>query len=363
VSDLYIGLMSGTSLDGVDAALVDFTAPPGRLVASHFVSYPEPIRAQALALNAPGRDEIASAATLGNKLADLYAAAALELLDTVGVPRSSVAAIGCHGQTVRHRPELGYTVQVVNAARLVERTGIRVVADFRSRDVAAGGQGAPLVPAYHLACFAAADRHRVVANIGGIANVTDLAPGARARGFDTGPGNALIDAWVSRHLGTAYDRDGAWAAAGAAVQPLLAEMLADPYFAAPPPKSTGRDRFNEQWVAAFKPERFAPKDVQATLTALTAATIVRAIEGFCSGADELLVCGGGAHNACLMGHLRAGLSGVRVGTTADAGVDPDWVEAMAFAWLARQALAGAPGNLPEVTGAKGPRVLGAIYPA
>lgn len=363
MSDLYIGLMSGTSLDGVDAALVDFAAPPGRLAASHFIAYPEPIRIQALALNTPGTDELARAATLGNRLADLYAAAALELLDMTAVSRNEIAAIGCHGQTVRHRPEHGYTVQLVNAARLVERTGIRVVADFRSRDVAAGGQGAPLVPAYHAACFAAADRHRVVANVGAIANITDLAPGAPARGFDTGPGNALIDTWMARHLGTAYDRDGAWASAGTVAEPLLEAMLADPYFAAPPPKSTGRDHFNDQWLAGFKLDRFAPKDVQATLTALTAASIAGAVERYCCGTDELLVCGGGAHNACLMAALRSRLGGVRVATTADAGVDPDWVESMAFAWLARRALAGVPGNVPEVTGAKGPRVLGAVYPA
>jgi anhydro-N-acetylmuramic acid kinase len=363
VSDLYIGLLSGTSLDGVDAALVDFAVPPGRLAASHFIAYPEPIRTQVLALNTSGNDELARAATLGNRLADLYAAAALELLDMADVSRAKIAAIGCHGQTVRHRPEQGYTIQLVNAARLVERTGIRVVADFRSRDVAAGGQGAPLVPAYYAACFAVPGRHRVIANIGGIATITDLAPGAPARGFDTGPGNALMDVWVARHLGTAYDRDGAWASAGTVVAPLLDAMLADPYFAAPPPKNTGRDHFNDQWLAGFRLDRFAPRDVQATLTAVTAASIAGAVERFCGGTDELLVCGGGAHNTCLMAQLRTRLGGTPVATTADAGVDPDWVEAMAFAWLARQALAEAPGNVPEVTGAKGPRVLGAVYPA
>jgi anhydro-N-acetylmuramic acid kinase len=363
MSDLYIGLMSGTSLDGVDAALVDFASPPGRLAASHFIPYPEPIRAQARALDAPGDDELARAATLANRLADLYAAAALELLDAADVPRAGIAAIGCHGQTVRHRPDHGYTIQLVNAARLAERTGIRVVADFRSRDLAAGGQGAPLVPAYHAGCFAVPDRHRIVANIGGIANVTDLAPGTAVRGFDTGPGNVLIDAWVARHLGTGYDRDGAWAAAGKVIDPLLDEMLGDPYFGAPPPKSTGRDHFNDQWIAGFAADKFPPRDVQATLTALTAASIARAVARFCGGADELLVCGGGAHNARLMAELAARLAPVQVATTAAAGIDPDWVEAMAFAWLARQTLAGAPGNLPEVTGAKGPRVLGAVYPA
>jgi anhydro-N-acetylmuramic acid kinase len=355
--------MSGTSLDGVDAALVDFSTPPGRLAASHFAPYPEDVRAEALALNARGPDELERAALLGNQLAELYAGAANALLDRSGTGREAVAAIGCHGQTVRHRPDRGFTIQLVNAALLAERTRIRVVADFRSRDVAAGGQGAPLVPAYHAACFAAPGVHRVVANIGGIANVTDLRPGAPVHGFDTGPGNVLIDAWAARHLGAPYDRDGRWAASGTVVDALLAPMMADPYFAAPPPKSTGRDNFNDAWLRRFALERLPPQDVQATLTALTATAIARSIELFCGGADELLVCGGGAHNACLMRELAARLPGTHVATTARGGVDPDWVEAMAFAWLARQTMRGAPGSLPEVTGAGGPRVLGAIYPA
>jgi anhydro-N-acetylmuramic acid kinase len=203
----------------------------------------------------------------------------------------------------------------------------------------------------------------VIANVGGIANVTDLRPGAPVHGFDTGPGNVLIDAWAARHLGAPYDRDGAWAASGTIVDALLAAMMADPYFAAPPPKSTGRDYFNDGWLSRFALERQAPQDVQATLTALSAAAIAGAIDLFCGGADELLVCGGGAYNACLMRELGARLPGTRVATTASAGVDPDWVEAMAFAWLARQAVRGETGSLPEVTGAGGPRVLGAIYPA
>lgn len=363
MSELYVGLMSGTSLDGVDAALVDFAAPPGRLVASHFVPYPDDLRAEALALNAPGPDELERAAQLANRLADLYARAAVELLDRTQTMRDAVVAIGCHGQTVRHRPDRGYTIQLVNAARLAEASGVRVVADFRSRDVAAGGQGAPLVPAYHAACFAMPDTHRVIANVGGIANVTDLRPGAPVHGFDTGPGNVLIDAWAARHLGAPYDRDGAWAASGTVADTLLAAMMADPYFAAPPPKSTGRDYFNDAWLGRFELGRLAPQDVQATLTALTATSVARSIELFCGGADELLVCGGGAHNACLMRELGARLPSTRVATTASAGVDPDWVEAMAFAWLARQAVRGETGSLPEVTGARGRRVLGAIYPA
>jgi anhydro-N-acetylmuramic acid kinase len=354
--------MSGTSLDGVDAALVDFAAPPGRLLASHFLPYPADVRAEALALNAPGPDELERAAVLANRLADLYARAAVEVLDRSRTSRDAVAAIGCHGQTVRHRPDRGFTIQLVNAALLAERSGMRVVADFRSRDVAAGGQGAPLVPAYHAACFATPGVHRVIANIGGIANVTDLRPGAPIHGFDTGPGNVLIDAWAARHLGAPYDRGGAWAASGTVADALLAAMMADPYLAAPPPKSTGRDYFNDAWLDRFELSRLVPQDVQATLTALTANSIARAIALFCGGADELLVCGGGAHNACLMRGLAANLPGTRIATTAAAGVDPDWMEAMAFAWLARQAMRGETGSLPEVTGARGPRVLGAIYP-
>jgi anhydro-N-acetylmuramic acid kinase len=354
--------MSGTSLDGVDAALVDFFVPPGRLVASHFLPYPADVRAEALALNAPGPDELERAAVLANRLADLYARAAIEVLDRSRTSRDAVAAIGCHGQTVRHRPDRGFTIQLVNAARLAERSGMRVVADFRSRDVAAGGQGAPLVPAYHAACFATPGVHRVIANVGGIANVTDLRPGAPIHGFDTGPGNVLIDAWAARHLGAPYDRDGAWAASGSIADRLLAAMMADPYFAAPPPKSTGRDHFNDAWLGRFELGQLSPQDVQATLTALTATSIAGSVELYCGGAEELLVCGGGAHNAFLMGNLAARLPGTRVATTDAAGLDPDWMEAMAFAWLARQAVRGETGSLPEVTGARGPRVLGAIYP-
>lgn len=363
LSNLFIGLMSGTSLDGVDAALVDFAPPPGRLVASRFTPFPDPIRAEALALNSPGTDDLARGALLANALSEAYATAARELLAHAGADRSRIAAIGCHGQTVRHRPDLGYTVQLVNCALLAELTGIRVVCDFRSRDVAAGGQGAPLVPAYHAACFASPDRHRVIANVGGIANLTDLRPGAPVRGWDTGPGNCLLDLWAKRHRGEPFDRDGAWAAAGGVVDDLLRALLADPYFAAPPPKSTGRDLFNAAWLAGFAPERYAPGDVQATLAALTTHSIADAVTHLLGSADELFVCGGGASNGHLMRELAARLPGTRVASTAAAGVDPDWVEAMAFAWLAREALAGRPGNVPEVTGAKGPRVLGAIHSA
>ena len=355
----HVGLMSGTSLDGVDAALVDFDAPSGRLVSSHFLPYPDDVRADALALCAPGPDEIERAGDLGNRIADLYADAVQRLLRSHG--SIGVEAIGAHGQTVRHRPERGFTVQLLNAARLAERTGLRVVADLRSRDVAAGGQGAPLVPAYHAACFARSDRRRVVVNIGGIANVTVLHPGRPVAGFDTGPGNALLDLWTAEHLGQRYDAGGAWSASGRVVEPLLAAMLADPYFDAPPPKSTGRELFHRAWLERFEPVRHAPADVAATLAALTARSIALSISTHCPGTDDVLVCGGGVHNATLMAALAQALPSARVDSTAAEGVDPDWVEAMAFAWLARETLAGRPGNLPGVTGAAGPRVLGAIH--
>ena len=361
--ELYIGLMSGTSLDGVDAVLVDFSQAPGRLVASHFAPYPEAVRAEALALNASGADELERAALLANRLAELYAAAVKELLAGARIDKDRIAAIGCHGQTVRHRPDRGYTVQLVNGALLAERSGIRVVCDFRSRDVAAGGQGAPLVPAYHAASFASPAAHRVIVNVGGIANLTDLRPGAPVRGFDTGPGNVLLDLWAQKHLGQPLDRDGAWAATGTVIDELLRAMLGDPFFAAPPPKSTGRDQFNESWLSRLRPERFASQDVQATLVALTSQSIADAVKRFCDGTREVLVCGGGASNSHLMRDLARRLPGARVATSAAAGVDPDWVEAMAFAWLARETLAGRTSSLPEVTGAAGPRILGAIYPA
>ncbi len=363
MSELYVGLMSGTSLDGVDAVLADFSQAPGRLVARHFTPYPDAVRAEALALNASGPNELERAAELGNRLAELYAAATHALLAKAAVDKWRVAAIGCHGQTVRHRPDHGYTVQLGNGALLAERSGIRVVCDFRSRDVAAGGHGAPLVPAYHAACFASPTIHRVIVNVGGIANVTDLRPGSPVRGFDTGPGNVLLDLWAQKHLGQPLDRDGAWAGSGKVIDELLRAMLADPFFAGSPPKSTGRDQFNEHWLSQFRPERFAPQDVQATFAALTTQSIADAVTRYCGGAQELFVAGGGASNSHLMGELARRLPVVRVATTAAAGVDPDWVEALAFAWLARETLAGRTSSLPEVTGAAGPRVLGAVYPA
>jgi len=354
--------MSGTSLDGVDAVVIDFQSSPWRLVASHSAVFPPGIRAEALALNGSGDDELARAARLGVALANFFAGALQAALDAAGVAAAAVSAIGCHGQTVRHRPEHGYTTQVVNGALLAERTGICTVCDFRSRDIAAGGQGAPLVPAFHAARFRSRDSHRVVVNLGGIANLTDLPSQGAVSGFDTGPGNILLDAWIDLQRGEPYDRAGAWAASGKVIAPLLAAFLADPYFANRPPKSTGRETFNRDWLARFDPGRHSPADVQATLAELTAASIADAIAQHCGSATEILACGGGTQNADLMRRLAARLPGRALADTGMLGVPPKLVEAFAFAWLAREALAGRPGNIPSVTGASGPRVLGAIYP-
>lgn len=354
--------MSGTSLDGIDVVLVDFESSPWRLIAAHSLAYPPAIQAEILALHERGDDELARAAELGIVLSRHYAEATQAMLALAGVDADAVHAIGCHGQTVRHRPERGYTTQLIDGATLAERTGICTICDFRSRDIAAGGQGAPLAPAFHAACFRSPDTHRVIVNLGGIANLTDLPPDGPVVGFDTGPANILLDSWTQTHQHGAYDRDGAWAASGAMIEPLLAALRADPYFAAPPPKSTGREEFNLRWLERFAPERYRSADVQATLAELTAVTVADAIERHCAPASEVLLCGGGAENGDLVKRLAARLPGRTLTDTGALGVPPKLVEAFAFAWLAREALAGRPGNIPEVTGAAGPRVLGAIYP-
>lgn len=358
----FIGLMSGTSLDGVDAALVSFTSHKPRCIATHYQPYTSEIRSEALAIQAPGSDELRRAAELANRLADVYALTVNELLANSGLAASAVRAIGCHGQTVRHAPASGYTIQLNNPARLAEKTGIAVVADFRSRDIAAGGQGAPLVPAFHDALFRASDRQRVIVNIGGISNVTDLTPNRPTGGFDCGPGNMLLDAWAARHLGRAYDHGGNWAMQGQALPDLLAHLSEHPFFAEKPPKSCGREEFNIDWLDHRLSGHENPADVQATLVALTAKGIADAVERWCGKPSELSVCGGGAHNVAIMRALAARLPHTAVGTTDALGLPADWVEAVAFAWLAYQTLRGRPGNLPEVTGAHGPRILGAIYP-
>jgi anhydro-N-acetylmuramic acid kinase len=362
---VYAGVMSGTSLDGIDAVVADFAPADGRacrLLGAAHISCAPALRAELLALQSTGPDELARAARAASALADAFAAAILAALTEAGIPADEVIAAGVHGQTVRHRPEEGWTLQLNNAARVAERARMTVVADFRSRDVAAGGQGAPLVPAFHAALFRGAS-HRVIVNLGGIANVTDLPPHGAVRGFDTGPANALLDLWHARHRNAAFDRDGAWSRAGRIDEALLGALLAEPYFARVPPKSTGRELFDAEWLDAKLGGRaIAPADVQATLVALTARTIADAVRAHCAQATEILACGGGANNAALMEALSRELAPRTVGTTTALGVAIEHVEALAFAWLAREALAHRPGNLPEVTGARGLRVLGAIYP-
>jgi anhydro-N-acetylmuramic acid kinase len=360
--ELYVGLMSGTSLDGIDAAIADFSGGI-RLLHKHYQPFQPKLRDSLLELHDEGRNELHRAAVIANELSYAYAAATRTLLAQAGIEPAQIAAIGCHGQTVRHQPDAGYTLQLVNGALLTELTGITVVCDFRSRDIAAGGQGAPLVPAFHHALFHDAGRHRVIVNIGGISNLTDLPAQDDVTGFDCGPGNMLLDAWIMDCMGKSFDENGMWAAQGNVLPELLEALLAHDFFRLPPPKSTGRETFNLAWVKRNCSGTEAAADVQATLLELTAASITRAIHDHCPGAEEIFVCGGGARNQTLIGRLRELLQGMTLDVTDAQGVDAEWLEALAFAWLARQTMSGKPGNLPGVTGAKGTRVLGAIYPA
>ena len=399
---LYLGLMSGTSLDGVDGVVASFgreSSPQDRAspvpasrggarglgTAGHFLEstrvlghlhrpFEPALRRELLALNATGPDEIHRAALAANGVAQAYAGVVEELLRACGLAPTDIRAIGAHGQTVRHQPlahdGTGYTVQLLNGALLAERSSIDVVCDLRSRDLAAGGQGAPLVPAFHAALFGRPGWAVAVLNLGGIANLTLLgANPAEVRGFDCGPGNALMDGWCEHHTGCAFDEDGRWAASGRVDMALLERLLAEPYFALPPPKSTGRDLFHTAWLeAALAAARSSPRelpaaDVQATLAELTARAATDALARHGQGARELLVCGGGAFNGHLMRRLAALAPGVAVHSTADRGVPPDQVEALAFAWLAQRFVDRQAGNLPAVTGAHGPRVLGALHPA
>ena len=363
MASMVVGLMSGTSLDGVDAVLVDFSERQPRTLGTFWLPYPAAIRQQALQLQSAQDNEIHSAAMLANELARCYAEAVRQVLAGAGVTAKQIAAIGCHGQTIRHQPAAGYSVQLNNPALLAELSGIAVVADFRSRDIAAGGQGAPLVPVFHAAVFGDPQRHRVILNIGGIANLTDLNPGKPVRGFDCGPGNLLLDAWIERHKGKRYDEAGAWASSGQVLPDLLHSLLTDAYFSASPPKSCGRDEFKVSWLESHLAGGEQAEDVQATLLELTAVSASQAIARWCGNADELFVCGGGVRNRALMARLQNHLPDCRVAGTDALGQPADWVEAVAFAWLAWRTLHGETGNLAEVTGARGPRILGAIYPA
>ena len=374
----FIGLMSGTSLDGADGVLVDFSPGTMRVVAAATEPFDDSFRAELLALNTPTHNELHRAAQAGSQLAAVYARVVYLLLERAadqGISAAQIEAIGAHGQTVRHLPQrtsikasgAGYTIQLNNPSLLAELTGIAVVADFRGRDVAAGGQGAPLVPAFHQSVFGHTDTAVTVLNLGGIANLSVLPAVGKGDilGFDCGPGNALMDAWCKQHTGQPFDAGGTWAASGKLLPALLASLLEEPYFAAPPPKSTGRDLFSLTWLAAklapFSAER--PEDIQNTLTELTASACISCASSYGKNSTQLVVCGGGVFNTHLMERLQAGLPSMQVVPSDAHGLPPLQVEAAAFAWLARQAVSRQPGNLASVTGAAGPRVLGAIYPA
>jgi anhydro-N-acetylmuramic acid kinase len=377
----YIGLMSGTSLDGVDGVIADFSSAKIEILAHAYSPFTPALRAELLALNTAGDNELHRAALAENALARAYAQVVAQLLQSTPLERHQIAAIGAHGQTVRHRPQAfdadparqlagGYTLQLNNPALLAELTGIDVVADFRRRDVAAGGQGAPLVPAFHRAVFGEATESVTVLNIGGISNITLLnaadAQGdeAAVAGFDCGPGNALMDHWCHAHTGQPFDDAGRWAASGQVHAGLLASLIDEAYFRQSPPKSTGRDLFNVDWLtgklAPFN--NLKPVEVQATLTELTARVCSDALRDTRVVAPKLIICGGGALNTHLMERLAA-LSGLAVESSQLHGLPPLQVEAAAFAWLARKCIKRETGNVPKVTGALGARILGAVYPA
>ena len=359
---IFAGVMSGTSLDGADAAIVAFDAQQPRTLGFASLPFSSSLREQLLALSHPGHGELDNAAHASLALADLYAEVVNLARASAGLSREQVTAIGCHGQTVRHRPEHGFTIQLNDPARVAERTGIDVVADFRRRDMAAGGQGAPLAPAFHDAVFRSATRARAVVNVGGISNVSLLLHGAPCLGFDCGPGNVLLDAWAQRHLGSPFDTDGAWGARGRVEPRLLARLLDDEYFQRPPPKSTGRERFNLPWLEARLDPGLAPEDVQATLMELTAHAIAEAIERFGAAAEEIYLCGGGARNRVLASRIAALAGSRRLADTDALGIAAGAVEAAAFAWLAMKCVRREAIDYSRITGADGARILGAIYP-
>lgn len=357
---IFLGLMSGTSLDGIDAVAVNFSSKFPQLLGHVFLPYSSELRKTLSDLCSPGNNEIERAQDVSVELGQLYAQAVLNLLDADNIPLNLVRAVGIHGQTVRHQPKKRWSLQLNAPALVAELTGLDVVADFRSRDIAANGEGAPLVPAFHAAVFAS-KTPRAVVNIGGIANVT-LLPGSHRfvpiTGFDCGPGNTLLDAWCEKKQGTPFDEAGNWAATGKVNDSLLAALLSHPYFAKPSPKSTGREEFNLSWLESLVTNE-KDEDVERTLVALTARTIAKA----CRGAQEVYLCGGGTKNALLVSEIRKEFpSEIRVAFTSELGIDPMHVEAMAFAWLTWNFFQKKTGNLCEATHAAGRRILGALYP-
>lgn len=364
IEKAYLGLMSGTSMDGIDAVLVYFESGHVRIKATTSLAYPHEVRErlERLSQNHGSPDELGE---LDHRIGGLFAEAARRVIAESGLKAEQIAAVGSHGQTIRHQPhgQHPFSLQLGDPNLIAEHTGIPTVADFRRRDLAAGGEGAPLVPAFHLAFFGSEEEDRCILNIGGIANITCLPSDNQGNvtGFDTGPGNALMDAWCQYHTGRPYDEDGHWAAEGKIDPDLLTDMLGDGYFAQSAPKSTGKEKFNLAWIQTHvaRHRDISPADVQRTLLEVTVRSVVQELEK--TGGSTIYVCGGGARNPVLMNAITQACGDRRVASTQVLGLDPQWVEATAFAWLASQTLAGKPGNLPKVTGARGKRILGAIY--
>ena len=364
--ELYIGLMSGTSMDAIDAALIDFSSTPPRMIATHSEPMPHTLKKELIDLCSPGKDAIIRMGKADHQLGHLFANSALCLLEKTDIPNTSIRAIGSHGQTIYHSPrgDFPFTLQIGDPNIIAAITNITTVADFRRRDMALGGEAAPLAPAFHNFLLRTPKENRWVLNIGGIANITYLAADTHqpVLGFDTGPGNTLLDSWCAQTLGKAYDDKGALAASGKVNASLLKQLLSDPYFSKKPPKSTGREYFNLDWLKQHLASKKHDKaDIQSTLLELTIESITRAIKNTGDTNGSIWVCGGGIHNTTLMKRLRDRCSPLSITTTESAGIHPDWIEAACFAWLAKQTLDKKPGNLPSVTGAKGYTVLGAIF--
>lgn len=362
---LYIGIMSGTSLDGIDVAAVDISSSGVNLVAQHYAPYSDGCRQQVSNISFQADATLDSIAMLDQQLGQRYALAVNELLSAHNLDKNAIQAIGCHGQTIRHHPNPnGFSWQLGDANQIVELTGITTVADFRRRDIAAGGEGAPLAPVFHLQVFGSPHANRQILNLGGIANITLLKQQDSAVGFDIGPANCLMNEWANKHWQKEYDKDGLIAQSGKVHSGLLSALLEHDYFKQAPPKSTGRELFNmaylEQRLNSFGD--IAAQDVMATLLEMTAQSIVSAIELWGDQQADVFACGGGAHNSYLLQRLQALLPELKISTTETLGIHPDWVEAAAFAWLAYRTMNNLAGNLPEVTGAEGERILGAIYP-
>ena len=362
MNELFIGLMSGTSLDGMDAVLVNFGKTPQdiKIMGHSYVPYEDAIKEALLRLHSPNTNELEESLIIGNTISKKAYEAIDALLKKTSITSKDIKAIGFHGQTVRHQPQKGFTLQIGNPALLAELSNINVIADFRSRDVAASGQGAPLVPAFHHEIFSHPTTYRAILNIGGIANVTLLNPKTSVSGFDTGPGNLLLDHWSKTHLHRAFDENGKWAKEGKLIKTLLDAFFEDSYFEKTAPKSTGRDYFNEAWLNKHLQKSYAAQDIQRTLLELTASSIAKAID---SNISEIYLCGGGALNSFLVERLKTLMPKTHIQLTDVLGIPTQYVEAAAFAWLAKQTLFLKPGNIPEVTGAKGLRILGALYPA